>query len=143
MPANRNITETNRYWIPFLIVGEAVSDTMRGMRISQPSDHTGIAASLLSQLGLQHSHFPRSRKMFEKLSNPFAFYTFDDGMGLILDSSHYIYDNRSGMAIYDPVLGESDTSALTRKRAQALLQLLIEDYINSGNGVDASNRRSK
>ncbi len=113
-------TDRRRFNIPLVIVGGAlsVSDTT----ISTYGSQVDVAATLLSQLGISHDEFGFSKDLLARKSG-FAFFDYNDGYGLITDSTHSVYDNQARRYLLDKHKGEADTLA-----ARAFLQILSTDY---------------
>ena len=108
----------DRYQIPLLMVGGAISTHRRIEAIGSQQD---IAATLLAQLGLQHSDFTFSKNLMDTLAPHFAFFTVPDAVGLVTDSGSVIYDCQSASIPWK----EGADSHL--QRAQAYLQKLYDD----------------
>ena len=53
---------------------------------------TDLAATLLSQLSIDHSHFTMSRNIFAPEAEQFGYYTFNNGFGVVNSSGATIYD---------------------------------------------------
>ena len=51
-----------------------------------------LAATLLSQLGLDYSRFVMSRNIFAPNAEQFGYYTFNNGFGVVKSSGATIYD---------------------------------------------------
>ena len=77
--------DKSRYHIPMLWLGGAlaVRDTVMAKTFSQ----TDVAQTLLNQLNLESSAFIWSRDMFNPMSNPGAFYVYNDGVGFVNETS--------------------------------------------------------
>ncbi|MFA6260082.1 MAG: sulfatase-like hydrolase/transferase [Bacteroidia bacterium] len=92
-PKNRNNYEMERHRIPMLILGGALKEDRQGQKFESIGSHTDIAATLLKQMGLQSTAFRFSKNLFNKNYNPFAYYAFDNGFGLITPDCDYLYDH--------------------------------------------------
>lgn len=113
-----------RYFkIPMIWTGGAVSKKMVYAKIMNQTD---LAATLLAQLGIDHSNFDFSRNVFSKsYKNPFAFYSFVNGFGFLDKSGFSVYDNLSGKVFYSSSDKTSDDSVRVRK-GKAILQTLYD-----------------
>lgn len=125
-PKKRGNHETERHHIPMLITGGAVKEEWRGKSITRVGSQTDIAATLLGQMHQPATDFVYSKNMFNPSSPAFAYYAFDNGFGLVSDSTWVIYDhNRNGML--------NDTTAQNRKwerGGKAFLELQIHENID-------------
>lgn len=116
-PADRNLNSR----IPLLLCGGAVKEPRT---IDKIVCQTDIAATLLGQMGLDHSHFPWSRDVLAPTyTTESSMHTYIDGF-LFTDSSGYTdYDNVAGRAVN----GTGDKAR--ERRGKAILQSLYE-YID-------------
>lgn len=106
-----------RHRIPMIWLGGALREPMKVDTVASQID---LARTLLAQLQIEASEFKFSKNIFGKDSPKFAFYAFNDGFGMVNDSSLSIYDCGA-----EKVLCETDT-LLTRK-GKAYLQSLFDD----------------
>lgn len=113
-----NLTEA-RYKIPMILTGGAVNGRQRIATIGSQQD---IAATLLSQLGIDHSQFHFSKDMMNPASPHFAFFSVPDAMGIADESGMVIYDNETGKT----ATSRGDTTLLLPK-VKAYLQHLYDD----------------
>ena len=105
--------------IPMLWLGGAVK---RPMRVETLMNQTDMAATLLAQLGIDHSAFPFSRNVLSSsYSAPWAFYTFIDGFGFIDASGQTLFDNVSRKSIFEST---PDGADLRAQKGKAYLQEL-------------------
>jgi phosphoglycerol transferase MdoB-like AlkP superfamily enzyme len=125
-PKKRGNYETERHHIPMLITGGAVNAAWRGKTINRVGSQTDIAATLLAQLHQPSTDFVYSKNMFNPASPAFAYYAFDNGFGLISDSTWVIYDhNRNGML--------NDTTEQNKKwerGGKAFLELQMQENLD-------------
>lgn len=103
--------------IPVVLAGGAVS---RPAVIDAPVSQTDIAATLLGQMGLDHSDFPFSRDVTaDTYTRPFGFHTYSNGF-LITDTGGVTdYDNVAESAV-------SGADAARERLGKAILQRLYE-----------------
>ena len=85
---------------------------------------TDLAATLLAQLGIDHSEFNFSHDLMSRDHRPFAFYDFPDGFGLITDSCLYVQDNQQDGV---PLKWSSDPAGKAQRWGKAYLQHLFDD----------------
>lgn len=99
-----NLTEFRDYGdradnthLPLLMLGGAISGPRR---IDTLMCQTDIAATLLGQMGLDHSMFTYSRDVLaDTYTNPFAFHTYNNGFILRQPIGYTFYDNAAQMAL--------------------------------------------
>lgn len=109
-----------RYHIPLIWVGGALRQPMVIKTLGSQQD---IAATLLSQLGIEHRDLVFSKDMFNPSVSHFAFFLPDDGIGMITEDNELLYDNKLKKTVYDT--GKKKGNNL--KEGQALLQVLFDD----------------
>jgi hypothetical protein len=112
----------NVFRIPMLWIGGALSK--RDIRIGKLGSQVDIPVTLLNQLGLT-GDFPFSKDLLSDQSKSFAFYTYNEGFGLITDSSAVSVD----LKIRKPVLSEGKNPESAEKKGKAYLQVLFNDYL--------------
>lgn len=82
------------YHIPLLWLGGAVKQPMQVDKIMNQTD---LAATLLGQLGLEHTAFTFSRNVLgSDYKYPFAFYSFNNGFSFRDSTGVTVFDNNSG-----------------------------------------------
>lgn len=118
--------EILRYRIPMFWTGGAVR---RPRLIETLGSQTDLTATLLHQLGIDHSEFVFSKDMLDPEIGHYAFYAFSDGFGLITDSCQYIQDNaKSGQGLS----GTDDPHGQAERYGKAYLQTLYDDLSRLG-----------
>lgn len=121
-PADIQQHEPLRYHIPMFWMGGAIPEHAD---ISVLGQQTDLAATLLGQLGLEHSDFNFSKDLFDDQIGHYAFYAFSDGFGLLTDSCQYVQDNnRSGEGLQP---GTNDPDGKAERWGKAYLQRLYDD----------------
>ena len=78
-----------RHRIPMLWLGGAIEEART---VDNYCSQTDLAATLLSQLGLDHSRFTMSRNIFAPEAEQFGYYTFNNGFGVVNSAGATIYD---------------------------------------------------
>ena len=82
-----------RHRIPMLWLGGAVAAPQTVETYASQSD---LVATLLAQLGIDHSDFLFSRDIFDPEMPAFGYYCFNDGFGVVDADGETIYDHISG-----------------------------------------------
>lgn len=110
--------------IPLLWLGGAVKQPMQVDKIMNQTD---LAATLLGQLGLEHTAFTFSRNVLgSDYKYPFAFYSFNNGFSFRDSTGVTVFDNNSGSILFDEP--EADESRLDK--GKAILQTVYDDLGN-------------
>ena len=110
----------NRYQIPLLMVGGAVKEPRR---IAVYGSQQDIAATLLAQLGLDHSAFRFSKDLLDPAAPHFAFFTMPDGFGMVTPDNALIFDCQSDRVVVD----EGSLPGRNLSLGKAYLQILYDD----------------
>lgn len=112
------------YHIPLLWLGGAVKQPMQVDKIMNQTD---LAATLLGQLGLEHTAFTFSRNVLgSDYKYPFAFYSFNNGFSFRDSTGVTVFGNNSGSILFDEP--EADESRLDK--GKAILQTVYDDLGN-------------
>ena len=112
------------YHIHLLWLGGAVKQPMQVDKIMNQTD---LAATLLGQLGLEHTAFTFSRNVLgSDYKYPFAFYSFNNGFSFRDSTGVTVFDNNSGSILFDEP--EADESRLDK--GKAILQTVYDDLGN-------------
>ncbi|GAL83314.1 sulfatase [Sporocytophaga myxococcoides] len=125
MPGNGIAThQPQEFKIPMLWLGGAL--TKKDTVITQLGSQTDLASTLLTQFDKTSDGFRFSRDLFVPSKNPFAYYAFNNGFGLMNDSCKVVYDNVSNQPVFKE--GTDDTQFI--KKGRAYLQVSFQDYLN-------------
>ena len=109
--------EPRRYKIPVVWAGGAVNGHHE---IPTLCSQTDLVPTLLAQLGIDHSNYVFGKNALDSTSVPFAFYSFNDGFGLLTPSDSVVIDAKAD----SPVLGHEGVQAT---RARAFMQRVMEE----------------
>ena len=115
------LQEPDHYHIPMLWLGGAIQEPRKIDVLGQQTD---LAATLLAQLGIDHSEFTFSHDLLANDHRPFAFYDFPDGFGLITHSCLYVQDNKQDGV---PLKWSHDPEGKAERWGKAYLQHLFDD----------------
>lgn len=109
------------YHIPMLWLGGAVKQPVKIDKIMNQSD---LAATLLGQLGMNHSSFNFSRNVLgSNYKYPFAFYSFNNGFSFRDSTGVTVFDNNSESVLLDEPAGSEDRI----DKGKAILQSVYDD----------------
>ena len=107
--------------IPMIWTGGAVREPMNFSKIVNQSD---MAATLLGQLGLDHSNFPFSRNVFgSDYKYPFAIHCWSNGFDLRDSTGVSAFDTRANCISYE----EPKASEARINTGKAILQTVYDD----------------
>jgi phosphoglycerol transferase MdoB-like AlkP superfamily enzyme len=120
----------NRYRIPFLLYGDVIKKDFRGKRINKIGGQTDLASTLLHQLNIDSKNFYWSKDLLDPIAPSFAFFTWNNGFGLVSPEQSLSYDNVGEKIIYlkDPNLNDSVNREL-KSIGQAYLQETYRQYL--------------
>jgi len=120
-PWNTEVWNPVKYHIPLLILGGVVptKDTVYQHTTSQ-ADIPYTILQLLNNQG--YKKFTFSKNLFD-VRNNFAFFTYNNGLGLVKDGSELIYDNAANKLLLNT---NSDTNLIDV--GKSFLQVLSEDF---------------
>jgi phosphoglycerol transferase MdoB-like AlkP superfamily enzyme len=117
---NRQLPHVHR--IPIIWVGGAVSHHQVVDDFVSQSD---LAATLLAQMDIEHSDFLFSRNVLSSdYKNPFAFYTFNNGLCYIDSTGISLFDNDSKQSIMEEGKEGSENRL---NKGKSILQTLMDD----------------
>lgn len=109
-----------RHRIPLVLVGGAVAAPMK---IDVPASQIDIAATLLYQLGIDHSEFIFSKNMLNPASPHFGYFTEPSFFGMVTDTNQLVY-NLDGEKV---MLDEGSEKGRNLLPGKAFLQKLYDD----------------
>lgn len=112
------------YRIPLLWLGGALN--RKGEVIDKTVNQLDITKTLLAQLGMDTTPFNFSKDLFDSSARSWAFFTFNDGIGLLTDSSRMVYDNAGKKVVFRE--GRADTSQV--RLSKALMQVVYSDFLS-------------
>lgn len=102
------------YHIPLLLTGGALN--VRDTVVHTIGSQTDMVATVLAQLGMDHSGYKFSRNLLADSVVPFAFYSFANAAGIVTQNGVCIWD----LQAQRPVRNDGDEN--DRKLLQAYLQ---------------------
>ena len=109
------------YHIPMLWLGGAVKQPMKIDKIMNQAD---LAATLLGQLGMDHSSFTFSRNVLgSDYTYPFAFYSFNNGFSFRDSTGVTVFDNNSESILLEEPAGSEQRI----NKGKAILQSVYDD----------------
>ncbi len=126
-PNNRDYNEPLRFKIPLLLMGDVLKTQYKGKIFSLPAGQPDFPSTILSQLNLKNGHFEFSKNIFNPYCNHFAFYTFDNGFGIIDPHQTVVYDcDKKQVLSKISTAGIQDTTLLNR--GKSILQVMMQRF---------------
>lgn len=120
-PADINEFDTRKYHIPLIWTGGAVK---RARSVSKLCNQTDLAATLLGQLGIDHSRFTFSRDVLSSTyTYPFAIHTWPEGYTFIDSTGTSIYE----LATHRASLLTPDPKGERLRKVKAFMQKAYDD----------------
>lgn len=117
-PKEANNSDPVRFHIPMVWIGGAVKNPVV---IPDYASQNDLAATLLSQLKVEHSDFKFSKDILNPDNRKFAFYSYVNGFSMIDTTGTVIYDNDRQSVI------RQEGNPLLEKQAKAFFQTLYLD----------------
>ena len=111
------------YRIPVLWLGGALKT--KGIVIENTVSQLDIAPTLLQQMGIISKDFSFGKNLFDSTAKPWAFFTYNDGIGFITDSSRILFDNAGKKIVFE----EGKAGKEQEQIAKALMQVLYTDFL--------------
>ena len=111
------------YRIPVLWLGGALKK--QNVIIDKTVNQVDMAGSLAQQLHFKTDLFPFGKNVFDSTSQHWAFFTYNDGIGFITDSSRLLFDNAGKRVVFE----EGKTNTEHERIAKALMQKVYNDFI--------------
>ncbi len=129
LPNDQPSYSQKRHWIPCLFYGEVLKEEYHGKTIDVIASQSDFPKIILSQLHLNSSEYIWSKDIFNSSQKAFAFYTFDEGFGMIEPEQTIIYDYKLDDLIFLKDTALFKTDSLILQQGKALLQKEMEEYI--------------
>jgi phosphoglycerol transferase MdoB-like AlkP superfamily enzyme len=109
--------------IPVLWLGGALNK--KNVVIENTTSQLDIAGSIAAQFRVSENLFRFSNNLLDSSANRWAFFTYNDGIGLVTDSSRLLFDNAGRRVVFEEGgVGEKQTNI-----AKALMQLAYADFL--------------
>jgi phosphoglycerol transferase MdoB-like AlkP superfamily enzyme len=111
------------YHIPVLWLGSLLEG--KNIEVKKTTSQLDIAGNLVHQLRFPENPFRFSKNIFDSSSNNWAFFTYNDGIGLVTDSSRLLFDNAGKRVVFK----EGKASSADERIAKALMQKTYSDFL--------------
>lgn len=123
------IYSPERYHIPLLFYGEVIKDEFKGRKFSNVGSQTDIAATLLAQLKIPAKDFIWSKNLLNPHTKPFAYFTWDNGMGFIDNQQCVTFDNVGKTILDNSNPKDKVKTAQLLEEAKSYLQKVYQQFI--------------
>jgi len=111
------------YRIPVLWVGGVLKK--QNVIIDKTVNQLDMAGSLVQQFNFGKNPFAFSKNIFDSSSKNWAFFTYNDGIGFITDSSRTLFDNAGKRVVFE----EGKSGKGQADIAEALMQVVFGDFL--------------
>ena len=111
------------YRIPILWLGGALKK--QNVIIDKTVSQLDMAGSLMKQLHFSETGFPFGKNVFDSTSKHWAFFTYNDGIGFVTDSSRLLFDNAGKRIVFEEGKANKEQEKITK----ALMQKLYADLL--------------
>lgn len=111
--------------IPVMFYGDVIKKEYRGKNIDKIVSQRDIAATLLSQLKIDHSAFEWSRDVFCQDYNPSAYLLVKDGFGLVEANGSLSYNLKENRVLHS----EGNVTGLKLK-GNVYMEKLLQTYLD-------------
>lgn len=130
MPKGRKeIYIPERYHIPMLFFGDVIQPQYRGLDIGKVGSQIDLASTLLRQLRLDTTPFPWSKNLLDPQTKPFAFFSWDNGMGFIDNRQCVTFDNVGKRILYNSRPEDKANTEQLLKKGKSFLQQVYTTFL--------------
>lgn len=114
--------------IPMLFFGDVIKDEFKGTKNPKLSNQNDLASTLMHQLNINAEEFHWSRNLFNPYSPEFAYYSFEEGLGWVRPSGHFVYEARVNH-YSEASLPEAYKDSIIRE-GKSYLQAVFQEYMS-------------
>jgi phosphoglycerol transferase MdoB-like AlkP superfamily enzyme len=118
-----------RYYIPLLFFGEVIKKEFRGRQFNNIGSQIDVATTLLKQLKINTKDFIWSKDLLNPYTKPFAFFSWDNGLGFIDNEQCVTFDNVGKRILYNNLKNQQQQTLGTLKKGQSFLQQVYQQFI--------------
>ncbi|WP_316842556.1 LTA synthase family protein [Pedobacter gandavensis] len=124
-----DISTPGRYHVPLLFFGEVIKKEFRGKKYNNVGSQVDIAATLLAQLNIPSKEFNWSKNLLNPYTKPFAYFSWDNGMGFIDNEQCVTFDNVGKMTLFNSNDKDKEGTEKRLDLAKAYLQKVYQQFI--------------
>lgn len=130
-PYQANPSESDFYHIPLLLYGDVLKEEVRGKIIEKIGSQADIVQTILQQMDIKGKDYPWSKNLLSENAPEFALHAMARGFGWISPKGKFTY-HFDFQKYLSNTFEDSKTLEIERKRCNAFMQLLYEQYSNLG-----------
>lgn len=119
----------SRYHVPMLFYGDVIKPEYRGNKINKLGSQIDLAATLMSQLDMDAKQFTWSKNLMNPYTKAFAFFSWDNGLGMITDKQSVSFDNTGKTILFNTNKDNTAQTEETLKQGKAYLQTVFQQFI--------------
>ncbi len=112
--------------IPMLFYGEVIKKEFRGVEVDTIVSQHDLAATLLSQLNIDHQDYRFSRDVYCKEYQPSAYFSVTGGYGIITPDGYVAYDIVNMRSKGQ----DSNDSDMLLRQGQLYLEYLFQTFLD-------------
>ncbi len=130
LPKNRNMNFPEGRRITAMIMGGALSDSLRGKTVDKICNQNDIVTTLLTQLNMPAENYKWSKDVFNDDTKEFAYYSNENCLGWVTPQQNivYSYTSQTVEELQSKIEKKLDKSILIQ--AKAYLQTLYQQYLD-------------
>ncbi len=128
-PNARTANDPERHHIPLLLFGNVLKPQYRNTVHPTIASQVDFPATLLAQLHIPFAQFTKSKNLFNPSAPGFAFYTFDNGFGIITPQQTLVFDHDAQQVVFRKNNLDTTTNNLLLQKGKAYLQVLFQEYL--------------
>jgi len=129
-PKNKyEVYEPQRYHIPLLFYGDVIKDEFKGKEFKQTGSQQDIAATLLPQLNIAANDFVWSKNLLNPYTKPFAYFSWDNGLGFVYDNHCVTFDNIGKNILYNSNAKDANLTKQSLSFGKSYLQSVYQQFI--------------
>jgi len=113
----------NDYRIPVLWLGGVLKK--QNVVVNKTSSQLDISGSVIQQFHFSQNPFLFSKNLFDSSAKHWSFFTYNDGIGFVTDSSRILFDNTGKRVVF----GEGRVGKEQADIAKALMQFVYSDFL--------------
>jgi phosphoglycerol transferase MdoB-like AlkP superfamily enzyme len=130
LPKDRvDVFVPQRYHVPLLFYGDVIKKEYIGRRFANVGSQADVAATILAQLDISAKEFFWSKNLLNPYTKPFAFFSWDNGMGFVNNKQCVTFDNVGKTVLYNDNNKDKKESLTILNNAKAYLQTVYQQFI--------------
>lgn len=130
LPKDRDMSYPESRRITNLVLGGALTDSLKGKTINKIGNQNDWVLTLLSQLNLPTDKFNWSKNLLDPTTKGFAYYANENSLGWVTPQKNYIYEFVSKTCTEQVKTVDSLTSSSSLDEAKAYLQTFYQTYLD-------------